>query len=88
MHHLAPEVPAARLLTAATRTGALALGFPELGVIEPGASGRLIAIDLPETVADVELYLVEAPQSEQPPFVRMSVQQLKTQLQAQGPKAP
>jgi cytosine/adenosine deaminase-related metal-dependent hydrolase len=59
LHHLAPQVPAARLLTSATRDGALALGFPDLGLIAPGASARLLAIDLPETVQDVETYLVE-----------------------------
>ncbi|MBK7860225.1 MAG: hypothetical protein IPJ65_16745 [Archangiaceae bacterium] len=38
----------------------------------------------------LETYLVEAPASEQPPFIRMSVQQLKAQLAAQtpSPKAP
>jgi hypothetical protein len=38
----------------------------------------------------LEAYLIEAPESEQPPFVRMSVQQLRAQLQPQkGPvKAP
>lgn len=33
----------------------------------------------------LEAYLVEAPQSEQPPFIRISVQQLKAQLAAQTP---
>ncbi len=59
LHHLAPNVPAAALLTSATKTGADALGFPDLGTIEPGASARLLAVDLPETVRDIETYLVE-----------------------------
>jgi len=59
LHHLAPQVPAARLLESATREGALALGFSDLGLIAPGASARLLAIDLPETVENVETYLVE-----------------------------
>jgi cytosine/adenosine deaminase-related metal-dependent hydrolase len=59
LHHLAPSVPAARLLESATTTGADALGFPDLGRIDPGACARLIAIDLPETVRDIETYLVE-----------------------------
>jgi aminodeoxyfutalosine deaminase len=59
MHHLAPHIPATKLLESATRTGAEALGFDDLGKITPGASARLIAIDLPETVRDIETYLVE-----------------------------
>jgi cytosine/adenosine deaminase-related metal-dependent hydrolase len=59
LHHLAPEVPAARLLDSATRVGAEALGLPDLGLIAPGASARMIAIDLPETVREIETYLVE-----------------------------
>jgi len=59
LHHLAPHVPAADLLTSATLNGAEALGFPDLGAIEPGSSARLIAVDLPETVRDIETYLVE-----------------------------
>jgi cytosine/adenosine deaminase-related metal-dependent hydrolase len=59
LHHLAPEVPAATLLASATRVGAEALGFPDLGAIAPGASARLITVDLPETVRDIETYLVE-----------------------------
>jgi cytosine/adenosine deaminase-related metal-dependent hydrolase len=59
MHHLAPHIPASRLLASATLEGARALGFEDLGSIEPGSSARLIAIDLPETVRDIETYLVE-----------------------------
>jgi cytosine/adenosine deaminase-related metal-dependent hydrolase len=59
LHHLAPEVPAATLLASATRVGSDALGFADLGRIAPGASARLIAVDLPETVRDIETYLVE-----------------------------
>lgn len=59
MHHLAPGLAPARLLASATRVGAEALGFDRLGFIGPGARARLIAIDLPEHVRDVETYLVE-----------------------------
>jgi cytosine/adenosine deaminase-related metal-dependent hydrolase len=59
MHALAPGLAPARLLASATRVGAEALGFDRLGFIGPGARARLIAIDLPEHVRDVETYLCE-----------------------------
>jgi len=59
LHHLAPEIPPRRLLESATRVGAEALGFGDLGAIAPGARARLITVDLPLGVADVERYLVE-----------------------------
>jgi aminodeoxyfutalosine deaminase len=59
LHALAPEVPPARLLESATRIGAEAIGRPDLGVIAPGARARLITVDLPEGVGDVEAHLVE-----------------------------
>jgi cytosine/adenosine deaminase-related metal-dependent hydrolase len=59
LHHLAPQIPAARLLASATHEGARALGFTDLGTIAPGARARLITIDLPLTLDDVETYLVE-----------------------------
>jgi aminodeoxyfutalosine deaminase len=59
LHHLAPELPPSILLESATRTGAEALGLDNLGVIRPGALARLIAVDLPAGVRDVETYLVE-----------------------------
>lgn len=56
---LAPGVPARRLLESATLTGARALGFArELGSIEPGKRAALVAVSLPERVADVEEYLL------------------------------
>jgi cytosine/adenosine deaminase-related metal-dependent hydrolase len=59
MRRLAPEVRAARLLESATRQGADALGFgTELGTLEPGKRAELVAVDLPETVEDVEEYLL------------------------------
>jgi aminodeoxyfutalosine deaminase len=59
MRALAPSVPARRLLDSATRQGARALGFDaEFGTIEPGKSARLIAVDVPPDVEDVEEYLV------------------------------
>lgn len=59
MHHIAPHVPPARLLASATLDGARALGFDHLGFIGSGAHARLITIDLPKTLRDVETYLVE-----------------------------
>jgi aminodeoxyfutalosine deaminase len=59
LRRLAPRVPARDLLASATRHGASALGFAdELGTIEPGKRGQLIAVRIPEHVADVEEYLV------------------------------
>jgi cytosine/adenosine deaminase-related metal-dependent hydrolase len=59
MRALAPTVPARQLLDSATRQGARALGFDaEFGTIEPGKSARLIAVDVPPDVEDVEEYLV------------------------------
>ena len=56
---LAPRVPARALLESATRQGATALGFGgDYGTIEPGTRARLIAVRVPEGVADVEEYLV------------------------------
>jgi aminodeoxyfutalosine deaminase len=59
MHHIAPHVPPARLLASATVEGARALGFDQLGFIASGAHARLITVDLPATLRDVETYLVE-----------------------------
>ncbi|HEY8548857.1 MAG TPA: amidohydrolase family protein [Vicinamibacterales bacterium] len=59
MHHLAPEIPPARLLASATREGALALGLDDLGAIAPGMQARLITVDLPRGLRDVETYLTE-----------------------------
>jgi cytosine/adenosine deaminase-related metal-dependent hydrolase len=59
MHHIAPHVPPARLLASATVEGARALGFDRLGFIASGAHARLITVDLPKAVSDVETYLVE-----------------------------
>lgn len=59
MRALAPSVPATSLLESATIAGARALGFDALyGTIEPGKSGRLLAVDVPADVDDVEEYLV------------------------------
>jgi cytosine/adenosine deaminase-related metal-dependent hydrolase len=56
---IAPSVSARRLLESATATGARALGFgAELGTIEPGKRARLIAVDVPDEVRDVEEYLL------------------------------
>jgi cytosine/adenosine deaminase-related metal-dependent hydrolase len=56
---LAPRVSARTLLESATKTGAWALGFDgEYGTIEPGRRAALISVQLPESVQDVEEYLV------------------------------
>ena len=59
MRALAPTVSAAALLDSATRQGARALGFDhDYGTIEPGKSGRLLAVAIPGDTIDVEEYLV------------------------------
>jgi aminodeoxyfutalosine deaminase len=59
MRAIAPEVPAASLLESATLEGARALGFDaEYGTIEPGKRARLLAVELPAGLTDVEEYLV------------------------------
>jgi aminodeoxyfutalosine deaminase len=66
MRRLAAGVPAARLLDSATRQGARALGFDaDYGTIEPGKSARLIVVDIPPSVEDVEEYLVGGIQPDQ-----------------------
>ena len=59
LHHLAPEIAPARLLESATRSGAEAIGRPDLGLIAPGARARLITVDLPSGVKNPEAHLVE-----------------------------
>jgi len=59
MRALAPTLPASVLLESATIQGARALGFEaDYGTIEAGKRARLIAVDVPDDVADVEEYLV------------------------------
>jgi cytosine/adenosine deaminase-related metal-dependent hydrolase len=59
MRALAPHVPASRLLGSATQEGARALGFDaDYGTIEPGKRARLLAINVPPSIEDVEEYLV------------------------------
>lgn len=59
MRRIAPEVPARALLDSATRQGAEALGLGErFGVIAPGRRARLLAVQVPAHVDDVEEYLV------------------------------
>jgi cytosine/adenosine deaminase-related metal-dependent hydrolase len=59
MRALAPTVSAGALLDSATRQGARALGFDQdYGTIEPGKSGRLLAVSAPPGIEDVEEYLV------------------------------
>ncbi len=59
MRALAPSVPAMSLLDSATRQGARALGLGhDFGTLEPGRRARLLAVDVPPSVDDVEEYLV------------------------------
>lgn len=59
LHRLAPQVPARLLLESATRQGARALGWStDFGTIEVGKRAALIAVAVPDVVADVEQYLV------------------------------
>jgi cytosine/adenosine deaminase-related metal-dependent hydrolase len=59
MHALAPDVPPAAILDSATRQGARALGFDgDYGTIEPGKLARVIRVDMPNSLVDVEEYLV------------------------------
>jgi cytosine/adenosine deaminase-related metal-dependent hydrolase len=59
LRRLTNDVPAGTLLAWATRNGAEALGFAaDFGAIAPGRRAALIAVRLPESVADVEEYLV------------------------------
>jgi aminodeoxyfutalosine deaminase len=56
---LAPRVPARRLLESATLAGARALRFDrDYGSIEAGKRAALIAVEVPESVGDVEEYLL------------------------------
>jgi cytosine/adenosine deaminase-related metal-dependent hydrolase len=56
---IAPAIPARRFLESATLAGARALRFEgEFGSIEPGKRAALLSVSLPETVDDVEEYLV------------------------------
>jgi cytosine/adenosine deaminase-related metal-dependent hydrolase len=59
LRHLAPEVPARRLLEAATINGARALGFEaEFGTIDAGKRDALIAVEFDSPIGSVEEELV------------------------------
>jgi cytosine/adenosine deaminase-related metal-dependent hydrolase len=66
LRRLAPAVPAAMLLDSATRQGARALAFDdEYGTLDSGKFARLLAVDVPPGIDDVEEYLVSGVQPEQ-----------------------
>ena len=59
LRRLAPEVPARTILRSATLAGAVALGRGRThGAIEPSRCAALIAVQTPDTVQDVEEYLL------------------------------
>lgn len=59
MRALAPSIPASRLIQSATQEGARALRLgQEFGTLEPGRRARLLAVQVPTSVDDVEEYLV------------------------------
>jgi len=62
---IAPRVPARRLIESATLVGARALRFDsDFGSLEPGRRAAVLAVRVPEGVADVEEYLVSGVPSE------------------------
>jgi aminodeoxyfutalosine deaminase len=59
MGRIAPEVPAARLIAAATRGGAEALGLgAELGTLAAGKRAILVAVRIPRGATDPERHLL------------------------------
>ncbi len=59
MRRLAPDIAPRRLLDAATRGGARAVGADDrLGAIAAGMAPALVAVDVPAGLADVEAHLV------------------------------
>jgi len=60
---IAPDVAPRAMLESATRVGADALGYPDMGRLAVGAAAAVIAVQLPagvggRTAGDVEEYLV------------------------------
>ena len=59
VRRLAPKVAAGAVLASATQNGAEALGFgSELGTLDPGKHARMISVNVPSHIADVEEYLL------------------------------
>jgi cytosine/adenosine deaminase-related metal-dependent hydrolase len=59
MREIAPSVSARKLIESATLVGARALGLDaELGSLSPGKRAEILAVTLPDSVDDVEEYLV------------------------------
>lgn len=71
MRWLAPSISAGRLLESATLVGATALGFgDEFGSMDIGKRAALIAVDVPDGIADVEEYLVSGIEARQIKWVK------------------
>jgi cytosine/adenosine deaminase-related metal-dependent hydrolase len=59
MRRLAPHVPASKILESGTLIGARALGLDaELGSLAAGKQAKMIAVRLPDGIADVEEFLL------------------------------
>jgi aminodeoxyfutalosine deaminase len=70
MRALAPSVPASALLDSATRQGARALGLDhDLGTLQIGRRAPVLAVEVPNSVDDVEEYLVSGITADQVTWV-------------------
>jgi cytosine/adenosine deaminase-related metal-dependent hydrolase len=83
MRWLAPGVPASAILESATLIGARALGLDhELGSLTAGKRAEIIAVTLPDTVDDVEEYLLSGIQPSQISWIESGALRLGPKPQA------